>query len=206
MSTWDKYAGGADGWSDDAYADARTYLSRRAKLVRELGPALDPGDVVLDLACGDAGLAEFLPEQCYVGVEASPEMVKAGQRQGRNVLQADLNEYEPAAPVQATTIFRAIYYARDRVTLLSRIAGYTEKKVVFDLNPRQYRFSDIRADLVRAGFDVLDVQPFFEPQTVTPRPTVAHLLRSAERVRPVAKLVLRARFTYICSAYRAGAR
>src|SRR5205823_14859183 len=124
-STWDKYAPGAEGWSDGAYADARTYLARRAELVRTLGPPLGPGDLVLDLACGDGGLGDFLPEQRYRGVDASPEMVEAAHRRGRDVVQADLNVYEPPEVVQATTIFRAIYYARDRGELLARIAGYT---------------------------------------------------------------------------------
>jgi ubiquinone/menaquinone biosynthesis C-methylase UbiE len=50
-------------WSERAYADSRTYLAARAELVRTLGPPLVRGDVVLDLACGDGGLAAFLPEQ-----------------------------------------------------------------------------------------------------------------------------------------------
>jgi SAM-dependent methyltransferase len=205
MSTWEKYAGGAEGWSDDAYVDAATYLAQRAELVRVLGPRLEPGDVVLDLACGDGVLADFLPGLGYVGVDASPEMVTAAQRRGRRVVQSDLNEYEPDAPVQATTIFRAIYYARDRRALLTRIAGYTEKKLVFDLNPRQYRLADVRADLVAAGFDRLELRPFFVPQTVAPKAPLRQLLRVAERIGPVARLLLRARFTYICSAFRSDA-
>jgi hypothetical protein len=121
------------------------------------------------------------------------------------VVLADLNDYEPDRPAQATTVFRAIYYARDRRALLSRIAGYTEKKLVFDLNPRQYRVADVRADLLAAGFDRLELKPFFIPQTVAPKATLARLLRSAERNRPVAKLVLRVRFTYMCSAFRSDA-
>lgn len=200
-STWDKYAGGAEGWSDDAYADARTYLARRAALVRTLGPRLGPGDSVLDLACGDGGLADFLPEQRYRGVDASPEMVEAAHRRGRDVVHADLNDYAPEEPVAATTIFRAIYYARDRAALLASISGYTEKKLVFDLNPRQYRLADVRADLQAAGFDRLALRPFFVPQTrALPRP-LAVLLRGLERSGPFARLVLRARFTYLCAAW-----
>jgi SAM-dependent methyltransferase len=198
--SWDKYAEAADGWSDDAYADGRTYLARRAELVRSLGPALAPGDAVLDLACGDGGLADFLPEQRYTGVDASPEMVAAAQRRGRNVVQADLNDYEPLERVQATTIFRAIYYARERPALLARIAGYTETKLVFDLNPRQYRLADVRADLRAAGFDRLALRPFFVPQTRTVPRLLALVLRALERSGPVARLVLRARFTYLCAA------
>lgn len=201
--SWDKYAQAADGWSDDAYADARAYLARRAELVRTLGPALEPGDVVLDLACGDGGLGDFLPDQRYVGVDASPEMVEAARRRGRDVVQADLNDYEPMEPVQATTIFRAIYYAGARRDLLGRIAAYTETKLVFDLNPRQYRLAEVRADLHAAGFDRLALRPFFVPQTrALPRP-LALLLRVLERSGPVARLLLRARFTYVCAAWRA---
>ena len=203
--SWDKYAQAAEGWSDDAYADARMYLARRAELVRTLGPTLEPGDVVVDLACGDGGFGDFLPDQRYVGVDASPEMVEAAHRRGRNVVQADLNDYEPTEPVQATTIFRAIYYARDRRALLVRVAGYTENKLVFDLNPRQTALADVGADLRAAGFDRLELRPFFVPQTVAPQAPVAQLLRLAERIGPIARLLLRARFTYMCSAYRSGA-
>jgi SAM-dependent methyltransferase len=200
VSTADKYSTGAARWSEKAYADSSTYLARRAEVVRTLGPALEPGDVVLDLACGDGGLAEFLPEQRYLGVDANAEMVEAARRHGRDVVHGDLNDYEPSHPVAATTIFRAIYYARDRSALLARIAGYTETKLVFDLNPRQYALNDVRADLRAAGFDRIDMRPFFVPQTrALPRPLTL-LLRTLERSGPLARLVLRIRFTYLIAA------
>jgi SAM-dependent methyltransferase len=205
MTSWDKYAGKAPGWSERQYADAETYLARRADLVRTLGPRLSAGDAVVDLACGDGGLADFLPDQRYVGVDASEEMVQAGRARGRELVRADLNEYTPSHPVQATTIFRAIYYARDRRALLSRIESYTEKKLVFDLNPREYRLADVRADLRAAGFDRLDLRPFFVPQTrALPRP-LGLLLRGLERSGPLARLLLRWRFTLLCSASRSAA-
>ena len=40
-----------------------------------------------------------------------------------------------ADPVAATTIFRAIYYARDRRAFFRHVAAFTEKKLVFDLEP-----------------------------------------------------------------------
>ena len=201
MTTWDKYGGKAADWTDEQYADAVAYLARRAELVRTLGPPLRAGDVVLDLACGDGGLAAFLPEQRYVGVDANAEMVAAGQAKGRELVLADLNEFAPPEPVEATTVFRAIYYAADRRKLFERIAGYTTGKLVFDLNPRQYRLDDVRADLRTAGFDRLDLRPFFVPQTRAAVPG----LRTLERSGPLARLVLRARFTYMCSASRSSA-
>jgi SAM-dependent methyltransferase len=202
MTSWDKYADKAGDWSGEQYADVRTYLARRAELVRSLGPPLATGDTVLDLACGDGGLADFLPAQRYLGVDASEDMVAAGLRRGRELVQADLNDYEPSERVQATTIFRAIYYARDRRALFVRIGGYTQKKIVFDLNPRQYSLADVRADLRAAGFDRLDARPFFVPQTRALPFPVALGLRGLERVRPLAELVLRARFTFLCAASR----
>jgi SAM-dependent methyltransferase len=200
MTSWEKYGDKARGWSEREYASTHAYLSHRAELIRTLGPPLRPGDVVLDLACGDGGLADFLPGQRYLGVDASEQMVAAGRALGRDLVEGNLNDYAPAAPVQATTIFRAIYYARDRRALFERIAGYTERKLVFDLNPRQYRLDDVRVDLEAAGFDRLDTRPFFVPQT-----RALPLLVAFERIAPVARLLLRYRFTVICSASRRAA-
>ena len=128
-------------------------------------------------------------------------MVEAARRAWRDVL-GDLNEYEPPEPVAATLCFRAIYYARDRRAFFARVAGYTEKKLVFDLNPRQYRLDDVRADLGAAGFDRLALRPFLVPQTVAlPGPLRAAAI-ALERSGPLARLLLRVRFTYFCAAFR----
>ncbi len=201
MSTSAKYAGAAERWSEEAYADSVAYLRHRAELIVSLGPPLEPGDRILDLACGDAGLADFLRPYEYLGVDASEEMVRAAQARGARVELADLNDYEPPEPVAATTCFRAIYYARDRRAFFRRVAGYTEKKLVFDLNPRQYDVDDVRADLAAAGFDRVTLRPFFVPQTRALPAALATLLRAAERSGPVARAALRFRFTYLVSAW-----
>jgi SAM-dependent methyltransferase len=197
MTTWDKYRGKAGDWTESAYADSATYLAARADVVRTLGPELRDGDTLLDLACGDGGFADFLPGLRYTGVDANAEMAAAGRAKGREIVEADLNAYEPPEPVEATTIFRALYYMTDRRELLARIAGYTTRKLVFDLNPRQYRLADVRADLEAAGFDRLATRPFFVPQTRAPVPG----LQLLERAGPIANAILRVRFTLICSAW-----
>lgn len=199
---FDKYAPAAEGWSEEQYADSHAYLAHRAELIIALGPQLTPGDTVLDLACGDGGLADYLRDYTCAGVDASPEMVAAAKRRGRNVVLGDLNDYQPPEPVAATTCFRAIYYARDRRAFFSQLAGYTEKKLVFDLNPRQYRVDDVGADLRAAGFDGLVLRPFFSPQRhALPKPAAA-LLRGLERSGPLARLLLEVRFSYLCAAFR----
>jgi SAM-dependent methyltransferase len=189
-------------WSERAYADPAPYLRHRAELVLSLGPPLRPGDRLCDLACGDGGLADFLPGIEYLGVDADPAMVAEARSRGRELVQADLNDFEPEAPVAATSIFRAVYYARDRLAFFRRVAVYTERKLVFDLNPRQFRLADVAADLRAAGFGELALRPFLVPQTVAlPRPVGAALV-AAERLGPLARLALRYRFTYLVAASR----
>jgi hypothetical protein len=189
-------------WSEREYADPVPYLRHRAELIRALGPLLEPGDRLCDLACGDGGLADFLPGIEYVGVDADPKMVEEALSRGREVVLADLNDFEPDRPVAATTIFRAVYYAHDRIAFFRRVVGYTEQKLVFDLNPRQYRLEEVSADLRRAGFEHIATRPFFVPQTVAlPRPLAAALV-AAERAGPLARLALRVRFTYLIAAWR----
>ena len=202
-----QYARQAGGWTERAYADVTAYLAHRAELIATLGPTLEPGAEVLDLACGDGGLGEALVARGlrYRGVDATPEMVEAARARliGRAPVDlGDLNDYVPPSSVAATTVFRAIYYARDRRGFFRRVSDYTERKLVFDLNPRQYRLDDVLADLRAEGFAEIELRPFFVPQTVSlPGPVLA-AAKTFERSGPLARLVLHARFTYLVAASR----
>jgi hypothetical protein len=129
-------------------------------------------------------------------------MVAAALAHGREVVRADLNEYVPPEPVGVTAMFRAIYYARDRSAFLGRLAAYTEKKVVFDLNPRTFDMSDVRDELRTAGLDGFAMRPFFVPQTRALSRLALDALRAAERTTPFARLLLRRHFSYVCAAWR----
>jgi SAM-dependent methyltransferase len=203
----DQYVRQAEEWSERQYADAHAYLAHRADLIVSLGPRLEPGDEVLDLACGDGGLGELLLERGlrYRGVDVTREMVEEAERRlgDRAAIElGDLNHYAPPEPVAATTVFRAIYYARDRAAFFRQAAEYTRKKLVFDLNPRQYRVADVIADLRGAGLARVELRPFFVPQTVALPGPVAALAKALERSGPPARLALRFRFTYLVAASR----
>jgi SAM-dependent methyltransferase len=202
-----EYARKAEGWSDGEYADAAAYLEHRAALVVALGVPLEPGDEVLDLACGDGGLGEHLLARGlrYAGVDAEPAMVDAARRRlgDRATLSVgDLDTFAPDAPVAATTVFRAIYYASDRAAFFARVAAFTERKLVFDLNPRQYGRDVVADELAAAGFRRVVLRPFFVPQTRRLPGAATAALKTLERTGPVARLALRARFTYIVAAVR----
>jgi len=202
-----QYARQAADWTERAYADVSAYLAHRADLIVSLGPSLEAGDGVLDLACGDGGLGEALMARGlrYQGVDSTPEMVdSARERLGprATVELGDLNDYAAPSPVAATTVFRAIYYARARRAFFEHVLAYTEKKLVFDLNPRQYRLADVVADLHAAGFGSVALRPFFVPQTVLlPGPVLA-AAQALEKSGPLARLALRVRFTYVVAASR----
>jgi len=105
MAKTDQYTRSARGWSDDQYADSRAYLEHRAELVFGLGPPLQTGDEVLDLACGDGGLGAMLIERGlrYRGVDTTPGMVAAAQaRLGRSVPVeiGNLNDYADFDPAR----------------------------------------------------------------------------------------------------------
>jgi SAM-dependent methyltransferase len=203
----EQYARKAEGWTDAEYADARAYLDHRAELIATLGAPLRAGDEVLDLACGDGGLGEHLLARglAYTGIDAEPAMVDAARRrlgERATIGVGDLNAFVPERPVAATTVFRAIYYAHDRAAFFARAARFTERKLVFDLNPRQYPVGAVVAELEEAGFGRVVLRPFFVPQTQRlPGPAVA-LAKAAERTGPLARLALRARFTYLVAACR----
>lgn len=206
MTLPEKYDRLAERWSERAYGDPDAYLRHRAELTLALGPPLRTGDTVLDLGCADAGVAEYLlPHGArYRGVDGSPGMVEEARRLfgGRiEVEVGDLNGYEPPEPVAVTTCFRAIYYADDLGEFFARVAGYTSGKLVFDFSPRRVPLETVREQLRAAGFGRLECCPFLIPQRHVPRP-VGALLRGLERVGPLARLLVRFRFSLICAAYR----
>jgi SAM-dependent methyltransferase len=203
----DQYARAAEGWAEQQYANSAAWFAHRAELVISHGPRLEGGDEVLELACGDAALGEVLLGRGlrYRGVDITPEMVAAararlGERAEAEV--GDLWTYVPPAPVAATALFRALYYVPDRPAFFRHVAGYTERKLVFDFSPRRFAVDELVGELTRGGFSQVALRPFFVPTTFgLPRPLLA-TARMLERSGPLARLALRFRFTYVAVAWR----
>ena len=77
--------------------------------------------------------------------------------------------------------------------------GFTAKKLVFDLNPRQYPVDEIVAELAAAGFERVVLRPFLVPQTRRLPGAAVRLITALERT-PFARVALRWRFTYLVAA------
>jgi hypothetical protein len=198
----EKYARQAEGWTEAEYADPHSYLAHRADLIVSLGRRLEPGDLVLDLACADGGLGPHVAARGlrYLGVETNEAFVAAARARGVDVVQGDLNDWEPGEPAAATTLFRAIYYAHDRVEFFRRVARFTERKLVFDFSPRRCPPHEIYAGLRAAGWRQIEARPFFSPQKAALPVPAAAALRALERSGPLARALLRVRFSYVVAA------
>jgi SAM-dependent methyltransferase len=208
MSVDEKYTAIARTFTEREYGDPDRYFGHRAEIVATLGPPLVAGDRVLDLAAADASFAPPLLARGldYTGLDLNEAMVDVARaRYGERIRveRADMLAYVPAEPVAATVCFRSLYFAPDRVAFLRHVAAYTGKKVLFDVDPRRESLDSLRADLRAAGLDAVAFRPFFVPQHGRLPGPVAAALHAAETVGPLARLVLRARFSLVCAAYRA---
>ena len=188
---------------------SRAYLEHRAELVRVARPARSrPATTVLDLACGDGGLAELLLGAGFatVGVDASAgdgRRPRAGARRASTLDVGDLNDYVPPAPVRRR---RSSARSTTRATAArssSTLAGYTREEARLRPEPAPVRARRRPRRSPRGGLrDGSPLRPFFVPQTAL---AAGRLLRAAtalERVGPVARLALRFRFTYLVAASR----
>ena len=189
-------------WSEREYADPVPYLRHRGRADRLARAAARAGRPAARPRLRRRRPRRLPARDRVPRRGRQPEDGRGGALEGpRRSSHADLNDFEPDTPVAATTIFRAIYYTRDRREFLRHVAGYTERKLVFDLNPRQYRLEDVLADLRAAGLAACRAAPVLRPADArAARRRSAAALVAAERSGPLARLALRYRFTYLVAA------
>jgi SAM-dependent methyltransferase len=202
MSKYDELA---PRFTEHEYGDPGPYFGHRAEIAALLGPPLERGDLVLDLACADGSFGPALLARGlrYAGVDASEAMVDAARARGLDARVGDLATFEPDGPVAATTLFRTLHLVPDRRAFFAHVASFTEKKLVFDLDPRRRPLAQIRAELAAAGLARVDTHPFFVPQRHSlPRPAAA-AFRAAERLELLARAILSVRFNLLVAASRA---
>jgi len=201
----DKYARIAHGYAEHDYADPARYAARRAAIITTLGPQLEPGDVVLDLGCGDGIMVAPLTAfgLRYSGVDASAAMVDAARARnpGLPFEVSRSEDYEPPEPVDASICLRSFYYPPDRRAFFERVRSYTRKKFVFDFRPRVHNPASIAADLEKAGFGRVAFRPFFLPQLRRLPASVVPLTAALERTGPLASLVARRYGRLFCAAW-----
>jgi SAM-dependent methyltransferase len=205
MTGIEKFDRLARGYAAHDYADPARYTERRAEVALALGPELPPGASVLDLACGDANMAEPLLARGlrYRGVDGSAAMIDEARVRLGDAVPLDvarIDEYEPPEPVDLTLCLRAFYYPADRAAFLRRVAAYTRVKLVFDFDPRAQDRVAIARALRENGFDHVELRPFFLPQRAAPPAPVRAALLALEHTGPLARAALKVRGIWFCAA------
>jgi SAM-dependent methyltransferase len=202
----EKYDSLAEDFSASDYADPERYYAHRAQLVVEHGPRLEADASVLDIACGDGGLGRHLLARGldYRGVDASKRMVDVARRALGDRVRLGTFDYEPAAPVDATMIFRALVFVPDRVAFFERVRRFTKRKLVFDFDPRTREQgaldgSELVRELDAAGWRQIEVRPFLLPQRARLPMPLQQLLFALEPL-PGARLLTAIRFPILVSA------
>jgi len=202
----EKYDAIAERFSDEDYADAEHYYAHRAELVVDHGPRLKPGESVLDIACGDGGLGRRLVElgADYCGVDASERMVEVARRDLGDRVDVGTFDYEPPAPVDVTTIFRALILVPNRERFFRRVHSFTRKKLVFDFDPRPRDPGALDTDqlvreLERTGWRDIRFRPFLMPQRARMPTPLQRLLYLLEPL-PGSRKLTAIRFPLLVSA------
>lgn len=113
--------------------DPQRYLARAAERGRPFTDLLarvgsrSPSTVV-DLGCGPgnltAMLAERWPAARVIGVDSSPEMVAAARATGLEVVEADLREWRPPAPIDVLVSNATLQWVPDHRAFLPDLVGW----------------------------------------------------------------------------------
>ena len=205
MSAVDKFDRIADGYSEHDYADPLRYAARRAEVIVGLGARLEPGDTVLDLGCGDGIMAPALARLGlrYRGIDASAAMVEAARARNPGVPfeVARSEEYDPPEPVDASICLRSFYYPADRQAFFRRVRGYTRRKFVFDFRARVHEPAAVVADLEAAGWQRIELRPFFLPQLRRLPAAIVPAVYALERTGPLARVLSGRHGRIFCAAH-----
>lgn len=171
-----KFSRAARGWSEKEYQDLSGLMERRAMMVRHWGAALQPGDRILELGCGDGMLACLLAAQGFAvtAVDISPGMIEEAKEHAAKLgvsvcfEVADSDNFASEGPFDAVVSFMSAFftYLEDPHRFLRMIVPLTRKKVIVDWNFRSPCSFVEAAQLLReAGLERLEWRPWLVPYT-----------------------------------------
>lgn len=171
-----KFTAVSPEWSQREYADPTSFMGRRARLVRDWGASLQPGDRVLELGCGDGSLSCHLAEQGFevTGVDISPGMIEEAQRKAAaqevtvRFELADGDQFRVNEPYDAVISFMSAFftYLEDPAKFIATAIPFVRKKVILDWNFRSPgSFVDAAGVMQQAGLEHVEWRPWFIPHT-----------------------------------------
>jgi trans-aconitate methyltransferase len=109
-------------WSADKYAaNARFVADHAGAALALLAPA--PGERILDLGCGDGALTEKLAQSgaTVLGVDASPDMIRAAQARGLDAVVGDGQHLTFDREFDAVFSNAALHWMPDRRAVIAGV-------------------------------------------------------------------------------------
>lgn len=199
----------ADGYeSGKEYVDPAVYFGRRLALFEGWGPPNQPGDHVLQIGCGDGYFAELLLDRGYrvTACDHAQPLLDKTARRCESAFQAgtlglqllDINQLP--LPVQGPfdqtfAIMRSFFhYSKSPRQTLKELAGMTRKKLLVDLDPREYTVESAKADLLDSGFRPVSVRAFLTPQKRRLNPLLQKALDWSETIPWIYRPIVRKKF------------
>ena len=176
VETAAKFTSASQGWSQREYRDAKSFMERRARLVRDWGASLEPGDRILELGCGDGSLCCHLAAQGFdvTGVDISPGMIDeakrraAAERVEAKFELADGDNFKVDRSYDAVVSFMGAFftYLEDPAKFIATAIPFVRKKVILDWNFRSPgSFVDAAEVMQEAGLEHVEWRPWFIPHT-----------------------------------------
>ncbi len=162
----------ASRWSSADYAKHAAFVPRLGDAVLQLlNP--QPGELILDLGCGDGMLTQRIAEAGarVIGLDSSPEMVEAARARGIDAFVADAEAMDVERFGQFDAVFSnaALHWMLDPDAVATGVYGALREGGRFvgemggEGNLLTLR-SALRAELTARGYDMPELDPSWYPE------------------------------------------
>lgn len=203
----EKYTKLAQGFTERSYANPEELMRRRGEMIISWGRALQTGDSVLELCCGDGSLAPWLARKGlhYTGTDLAPGMIEAARAKAAlhavpaRFFEMDINNPVVTEKFDCIFGFRTFFtYCESPKSTLQKLRPQVSQRIIVDWN----RYSSVSlgnavAAVREAGFRNVSYRPFLVPLKRRLPPLVQNVLYLLEKVPLLGLLPTRWKFSVI---------
>jgi len=203
----EKYTKLAQGFTEKSYANPEELMRRRGEMIFSWGTALQAGDTVLELCCGDGSLACWLARKGlrYTGTDLAPGMIEAARAKANldkvsaRFFEMDINNPEVTETFDCIFGFRTFFtYCESPTLTLQKLRPKVRKKMIVDWNHYSpVSLKDAVTSVREAGFRNVSYRPFLVPSRTRLPGLVKNFLYLLEDIPALGLLPTRWRFSVI---------
>ena len=203
----EKYTKLAPGFTERSYSNPEEFMRRRGEMIISWGRALQAGDTVLELCCGDGSLACWLARKglIYTGTDLAPGMIEAARAKAAldkvsaRFFEMDVNNPEVTETFDCIFGFRTFFtYCESPKLTLQKLRPKVSQKMIVDWNRySNVSLGDAIAVVREAGFRNVTYRPFLVPMKRRLPPLIQNALYLLEKVPVLGLLPTRWKFSVV---------